>query len=90
MTHPSDPPEYANTITDDLKTVHGIICWLQTIANDGDCMVDRDDIVETCAAAAKRLSSMQSSLRSEVDRIEKLQPFYTQICAVVDGARKQT
>jgi len=84
------PPEYSNSHTDDMQTVHGVISWLEAIANDGDCMIDRDNIVDTCAAAAKRLQSMQQSLIQEVERIEKLQPFYTHICAYVDGVRKQT
>ena len=72
----------------DIQTVTGLIFWLQTIAADGDCNVDRDIIADTCEAAAKRLKSMQESLRSEVARIEKLQPFFTEVSRAVDEARK--
>ena len=84
----SDPPEYSAIMTDDIKTVHGLVFWLQTIATDGDKMVDQDAISEVCAAAAKRLQSLQDSLRSEVARIEKLQPFFTEVSRAVDEARK--
>lgn len=79
----TDPPEYSETYADDIKTVHGLIFWLQTIAHDGDCAVDRDCIADVCDAAAIRLASMQDSLRQEVDRVEKLQPFHDEIMSVV-------
>lgn len=72
----------------DIKTVHGLIYWLQTIAQVED--VDPDIITNTASAAAVRLKSMQESLHQEVGRIEKLQPFFTDVCAVVDSARKPT
>jgi|VirMetMinimDraft_7_1064189.scaffolds.fasta_scaffold100796_2 hypothetical protein len=71
-----------------IQTVTGLIYWLQTIAADGDCNVDRDTVADTCEAAAKRLKSMQESLQSEVARIEKLQPFFTEVSRAVDEARK--
>lgn len=79
--------EIVNHQPTDVKTVHGLIFWLQTIADDGDCNVDRDTIADTCEAAAKRLKSMQDSLIQEVSRIEKLQPFFTEVSAAVDAAR---
>lgn len=72
----------------DILTVAGLVFWLQTIAADGDCNVDRDTIADTCEAAVKRLKSMQESLQSEVARIEKLQPFFTEVSRAVDEARK--
>ena len=72
---------------DDMKTVHGVACWLDAIADDDDCNIDRDYIAEVCGNAASRLRSMQQSLIQEVDRIEKLQPFFTDVCAAVERAR---
>ena len=74
----------------DIQTVTGLIYWLQKIATDGDCNVDRDTISDTCEAAANRLKSMQDSLRSEVARIEKLQPFFTEVSRAVDEARNSS
>ena len=62
------PPEYSDTYADNIKTVHGLIFWLQTIAQDADCMVDRDTIADVCDAAQKRLGSMQQALIQEVER----------------------
>ena len=86
----TDQPEYEMSITDELKTVRGIVCWLEAIAHDGDCNIDRDKISETCEVAAKRLKSMQHSLIEEVARIEKLQPFFADICAVVEHAKAKS
>ena len=88
MAKQPDPPEYSATQADDMQTVGGVIYWLKTIAADADCNIDRDTIADTCDAAAKRLCSMQESLRSEVARIEKLQPFFTEVSRAVDEARK--
>jgi hypothetical protein len=88
MAEQPDPPEYNATHADDMQTVKGVIYWLQTIAADADCNIDRDTIADTCDVAAKRLKSMQDSLRQEVERIEKLQPFFTEVSRAVDEARK--
>ena len=87
MTDGKTPPEYDQTHADDIQTVTGLASWLQAIAQDGDCMIDRDTIADTCEAAAKRLLSMQEALRQEVARIEKLQPFFTDVSRAVDAAR---
>lgn len=69
-----------------MKTVAGLIYWLEVIADCED--VEADTIVEVCRAAADRMRSLQHSLIQEVDRIETLQPFFTKVCAAVDAARK--
>lgn len=71
---------------DDIKTVAGLIYWLQVIAQEEN--VDADCVVDVATAAASRLKSMQDSLRQEVERIEKLQPFFTEVSRAVDEARK--
>lgn len=71
----------------DIQTVSGLIMWLEIIAEDGDCDVERDTIADTCDAAAKRLKSMQESLIQEVERIEKLQPFFNDVSAAVQRAK---
>ncbi len=84
----AEPPEYSMSLTDDLKTFEGLIYWLQAIATDGDCNIERDAIAEVCDTAAKKIESLRASLIQEVDRIEKLQPFFTEVCALVDVARR--
>lgn len=81
---PTGPLDYP----EDIKTVSGLIYWLHVVANDEDCMIDRDAIADICEAAYKRMESMHQSLIQEVDRIERLQPFFTKVCAAVDAARK--
>lgn len=72
--------------SEDIKAVSGLIYWLQVVAQEED--VTADCITDVARAAAERLKSMQEALRQEVDRIEKLQPFFTDVCAAVDAARK--
>jgi len=72
---------------DQMKTVAGLVYWLEVIADCED--VEADTIADVCRHAANRMRSMQQSLIQEVDRIEKLQPFFNQISAAVDAARKQ-
>ena len=72
---------------DDMKTVKGLIYWLETIADCDD--VDADTIADVCRHAANRMKSLQQSLIDEVERIERLQPFFNQVSCAVDAARKK-
>lgn len=73
-------------ILEGIKTFDGLIYWLQVLRNDEDTP---EHIVDPLVAAINRLTNMRKWANDDSEKLEKLQPFYNSIMAVVKNEAAQ-